>query len=101
MSSSRSARTSTEITSSQVNSFDLVADVCHTDTQSIRLKVILETGVLADPDTIKAAATVAVANGADFLKTSTGKLEPAATPEAAAALLEVIAAAQRTVKTSG
>ncbi|MEY2401477.1 MAG: deoxyribose-phosphate aldolase, partial [Ilumatobacteraceae bacterium] len=34
-------------------------------------------------------------NGADFLKTSTGKLEPAATPEAAAALLEVIAAAQR------
>ena len=38
---------------------------------------------------------MAVANGADFLKTSTGKLEPAATPEAAAALLEVIAAAQR------
>ncbi len=47
------------------------------------------------PSTIKAAAAVAVANGADFLKTSTGKLEPAATPEAAAALLEVIAAAQR------
>ena len=73
----------------------MVADVCHTDTQQATLKVILETGVLGDPDTIKAAAAVAVANGADFLKTSTGKLEPAATPEAAAALLEVIAAAQR------
>ena len=73
-----------------------VADICHTDTQPVTLKVIVETGVLGDPDTIKAAAAVAVANGADFLKTSTGKLEPAATPEAAAALLEVIAAAQRT-----
>ena len=51
--------------------------------------------MLHEPATIKAAAAVAVANGADFLKTSTGKLEPAATPEAAAALLEVIGAAQR------
>lgn len=73
----------------------LVADLCHTDGRSVTLKVILETGVLGDADTIKAAAAVAVANGADFLKTSTGKLEPAATPEAAAALLEVVAAAQR------
>ena len=73
----------------------LVAGVCHADSRPVILKVILETGVLADPDTIKAAAAVAVANGADFLKTSTGKTEPAATPEAAAALLEVIAAAQR------
>ena len=62
---------------------------------SAKLKVILETGVLHEDSTIKAAAAVAVANGADFLKTSTGKLEPAATPEAAEALLEVIAAAQR------
>lgn len=73
----------------------LVSDVCHTDARPVTLKVILETGMLGDSDTIKAAAAVAVANGADFLKTSTGKLEPAATPEAAAALLEVIAAAQR------
>ena len=73
----------------------MVADACHADAGPVTLKVILETGVLHDPETIKAAAAVAVANGADFLKTSTGKLEPAATPEAAAALLEVIAAAQR------
>jgi deoxyribose-phosphate aldolase len=72
-----------------------VSSVCHDGRRPARLKVILETGVLQDASTIKAAAAVAVANGADFLKTSTGKLEPAATPEAAMALLEVIAAAQR------
>jgi deoxyribose-phosphate aldolase len=72
-----------------------VSTIVHADIRPGKLKVILETGVLLDSETIKAAAAVAVANGADFLKTSTGKLEPAATPEAAAALLEVIAAAQR------
>ena len=72
-----------------------VSEACRSADTPAKLKVILETGVLHEPDTIKAAAAVAVANGADFLKTSTGKLEPAATPEAAAALLEVIAAAQR------
>ena len=76
-----------------------VATVCHrTDSPArlpARLKVILETGVLDDADVIKAAAAVAVANGADFLKTSTGKLEPAATPASAEALLEVIDAARR------
>ncbi len=72
-----------------------VSTACHTGPRRAVLKVILETGVLSDPATIKAAALVAAANGADFLKTSTGKLEPAATPEAAAALLEVIADAQR------
>jgi deoxyribose-phosphate aldolase len=71
------------------------AETCHGGQARATLKVILETGVLHDTSTIKASAAVAVANGADFLKTSTGKLEPAATPEAAAALLEVIAAAQR------
>ena len=72
-----------------------VGIACHDGEPPAKLKVILETGVLHEASTIKAAAAVAVANGADFLKTSTGKLEPAATPEAAAALLEVIAAAQR------
>jgi deoxyribose-phosphate aldolase len=72
-----------------------VSTICHSGDHPATLKVILETGVLHEASTIKAAAAVAVANGADFLKTSTGKLEPAATPEAAAALLEVIAAARR------
>src|SRR4029079_14611779 len=70
---------------------DLVSTLCHSRSKPAVLKVILETGVLSDEATIKSAARLAVANGADFLKTSTGKLEPAATPEAAAALLDVIA----------
>ncbi|MEP7202286.1 MAG: deoxyribose-phosphate aldolase [Ilumatobacteraceae bacterium] len=73
-----------------------VGEVCHSGSHPTLLKVILETGVLHETETIKAAAAVAIANGADFVKTSTGKLEPAATPEAAAALLDVIGAAQRT-----
>lgn len=56
------------------------------------LKVILETGAFPDVQQVAAAAHEAVAGGADFLKTSTGKREPGATPAAAAALLEVIAA---------
>ena len=72
-----------------------VAATCHDGSRRATLKVILETGVLQDPSVIKAAASIAVANGADFLKTSTGKLEPAATPQAAAALLDVIVAARK------
>jgi deoxyribose-phosphate aldolase len=73
----------------------LVSNVCSHGARRVTLKVILETGVLHERSIIKAAAALAVANGADFLKTSTGKLEPAATPAAAEALLEVIAAAQQ------
>ena len=56
----------------------------------ILMKVILETGGLADAGLIEQAGRDAVAAGADFLKTSTGKLQPAATLEAAAILLDVI-----------
>lgn len=55
------------------------------------LKVILETGQLGSPETQRRAADIAVSGGAHFLKTSTGKTTPGATPEAAAVLLEVIA----------
>lgn len=47
------------------------------------LKVILETGALKSPANIWKASQLAMQAGADFIKTSTGKLEPAATPEAA------------------
>jgi deoxyribose-phosphate aldolase len=50
---------------------------------SAHLKVILETGALKSPAKIWKASTMAMQSGADFIKTSTGKLEPAATPEAA------------------
>jgi deoxyribose-phosphate aldolase len=51
------------------------------------LKVILESGQLGSPDMLRRAADIAVAGGAHFLKTSTGKTLPGATPEAAAVLL--------------
>jgi deoxyribose-phosphate aldolase len=47
------------------------------------LKVILETGALRTPGNIWKASMLAMQSGADFIKTSTGKMEPAATPEAA------------------
>jgi len=47
------------------------------------LKVILETGELKDPDLIYNVSMVAMENGADFIKTSTGKISPAATLESA------------------
>ncbi len=47
------------------------------------LKVILETGAIASSEKIHRAAMLAMEAGADFIKTSTGKLEPGATPAAA------------------
>jgi deoxyribose-phosphate aldolase len=61
------------------------------------LKVILETGMLADPAAIEAASRLAVAEGADFLKTSTGKTPVSATPPAAEIMLGVIRGAGRPV----
>jgi len=57
---------------------------------SHRLKVILETGELGAADLIRSAAELAVAQGADFIKTSTGKSPISATPEAVRIMLEVI-----------
>ena len=54
------------------------------------LKAILETGELADPVLIALAARHALDGGADFLKTSTGKVKVNATPAAARILLETI-----------
>ncbi len=47
------------------------------------LKVILETGALKERTLIREASMLAMESGADFIKTSTGKLDPAATPQAA------------------
>lgn len=67
------------------------------------LKVILETGELADPGLIREAAEIAIDAGADFLKTSTGKVPVNATPGAARILLEAIRDSSRDVgcKVSG
>jgi deoxyribose-phosphate aldolase len=59
-------------------------------TAGATLKVILETGRLETPELVRAAAAAALAAGADFVKTSTGKLAPGATLEAARPMLEAI-----------
>jgi deoxyribose-phosphate aldolase len=57
----------------------------------LTLKVIVESGVLHSPDLIKQATQIAIAAGANFVKTSTGKSPVSATPEAAAIMLGEIA----------
>lgn len=54
------------------------------------LKVILETGELREARRIRSAADIAIEAGADFLKTSTGKVAVNATPEAVACMLDAI-----------
>lgn len=54
------------------------------------LKVILETGELSTLDNVRQAAWLALQAGADFVKTSTGKVQPAATPPVALVLLETV-----------
>ena len=55
-----------------------------------KMKVILETGCLKTASNIKKASILAMYAGADYIKTSTGKLEPAATPEAAYVMCQAI-----------
>lgn len=55
-----------------------------------KMKVILETGCLKTAKNIKTASILAMYAGADYIKTSTGKLEPAATPEAAYVMCQAI-----------
>ena len=54
------------------------------------MKVILETGCLKTAKNIKLASILSMYAGADYIKTSTGKLEPAATPEAAYVMCQAI-----------
>jgi deoxyribose-phosphate aldolase len=63
------------------------ADLSHGDGL---LKVIIETGALPDRAAIDRATHFAINHGADFVKTSTGKIDVSATPEAAEIILEAI-----------
>lgn len=55
-----------------------------------RLKVILETGELGSLDNVRYASDIAIAAGADFIKTSTGKIQPAATLPVTLVMLQAI-----------
>ena len=57
---------------------------------SKRLKVILETGELATLDQVRRASDIAIHAGADFIKTSTGKIQPAATMQVTYTMLMAI-----------
>lgn len=57
---------------------------------NVRLKVILETGELATLDNVRKASDLAIHAGADFIKTSTGKIQPAATMQVTYTMLMAI-----------
>lgn len=69
--------------------FDLVKQ-CKAACGDILLKVIIETGELKEEALIKKASQICIEAGADFIKTSTGKVPVNATPEYARMMLEVI-----------
>ncbi len=68
------------------NEIGLIKAACKKKT----LKVILETGELLKPELIRKASEIAIEAGADFLKTSTGKIQPAATEMAAIIMCDTI-----------
>ena len=68
----------------------MLETVCEASRNRARVKVILETGALADPTEIMSVSREAIRVGVDFLKTSTGKVETGATLEACAVMLEAI-----------
>lgn len=69
--------------------------------KGVLLKVIIESGELKTPELIKLASELSIRAGADFIKTSTGKVSVNATPEAARIMLEVIKATNSTLVDTG
>ena len=65
-------------------------EVLRSETADVVLKVILETGALKTPELIRKASLLSMLAGADFIKTSTGKIDVAATPEAAVVMCRAI-----------
>jgi deoxyribose-phosphate aldolase len=63
-----------------------IKELCAT----IRLKVIFETGELDSLDQVRKISDLAISAGADFIKTSTGKVAPAATPPVVLVMLEAV-----------
>jgi deoxyribose-phosphate aldolase len=70
---------------------DMIAACRSACGRRVSLTVTLETGDLRDPQIIRDACRDAITSGADFIKTSTGKLIGSATPQAARIMLETIA----------
>ena len=69
----------------------VIDEVAARQGRHVHLKVILETGLLKTPENIAEASFLAMEAGADFIKTSTGKVDVNATPAAAYVMCECIA----------
>ena len=69
----------------------VIDEVAGKQNRNVHLKVILETGLLKTPENIADASFLAMEAGADFIKTSTGKVDVNATPLAAYIMCECIA----------
>jgi deoxyribose-phosphate aldolase len=67
-----------------------VREVCRAASKPVHLKVILETGELGSYDLVRRASWLAMLAGADVIKTSTGKVSPAATPVVTLIMLEAV-----------
>ena len=65
-------------------------EVLREEANDVVLKVIIESGALKSPELIRRASLVSMFAGADFVKTSTGKIDVAATPEAAFVMCHAI-----------
>ena len=65
-------------------------EVLRAETEDTVLKVIIESGALKTPELIRTASLLSMFAGADFVKTSTGKIDVAATPEAAVVMCHAI-----------
>ena len=70
--------------------FDEIAMIKEACGKNVRLKVILETGGIGTLDKVRQASDIAMYAGADFIKTSTGKIKPAATLPVTLVMLEAI-----------
>ena len=70
--------------------FDEIAMIKEACGKNVRLKVILETGEIGTLDKVRQASDIAIYAGADFIKTSTGKIKPAATLPVTLVMLEAI-----------
>jgi len=73
---------------SSKNMVHKIAQICHE--HNVILKVIIESGVLQQEELIRQASLLSIENGADFIKTSTGKVAINATLQAATIMLSVI-----------
>ena len=79
-----------ELLAGRVDEMASEIEVLREEADEVVLKVIIESGALKTPELIRKASLLSMMAGADFVKTSTGKIDVAATPEAAVVMCETI-----------